>query len=310
MATPVALPALFAILLLAACGLSAAAPDPAQQKIILDSDTGGDIDDAFAIALALSCPELDLLGITTVGDEEQKRARIVCKLLQLAGRASVPVAAGPEAGNPGQGPWAEGFDQIKPVPTPAPEFIVEQVNAQPQEITLVPVGPLTNIAKALELDPAIAPKVKRIVTMGGAAYVGYNLQPPPCAEYNIRADIPAAQTVYSSGIPIVMCGLDVTAMLRFDAEKRRQLADRGLPLTDALTELYKLWGHETPVLYDPMALCMVIDESFCQIERRRVEVTDEGITKIVEGEPNVGVCVKPDVDRFFEFYIQRVVQPE
>ena len=302
--------AVCAILLLAACGLSAAAPDPAQQKIILDSDTGGDIDDAFAVALALNCPQLDLIGITTVGDEEQKRARVVCKMLQLAGRTEIPVSAGPKPGDPRQGPWAEGFDEVKPVDTPAPEFIVEQVNADPGEIILVPVGPLTNIAKALELDPGIASKVKRIVTMGGAAYVGYNLKPPPCAEYNIRADIPAAQTVYSSGIPITMCGLDVTAMLRFDAERRKQLADRGLPLTDALTELYKLWGHETPILYDPMALCMVIDESFCQIERRRVEVTDEGITKIVEGEPNVGVCVEPDVDRFFQFYIERVVQPE
>jgi inosine-uridine nucleoside N-ribohydrolase len=107
-----------------------------------------------------------------------------------------------------------------------------------------------------------------------------------------------------------MCGLDVTAMLRFDAEKREQLAERGLPLTDALTELYELWGHETPVLFDPMALCMAIDSSFCEIEMRRVVVTDEGVTQIVEGAPSVGVCVKPDVDRFFEFYIQRVVKPE
>lgn len=282
----------------------------AEHKIILDSDTGGDIDDAFAVALALSCPEFEIVGITTVGDAEHKRARIVCKLLSLAGRADIPVAAGPKPGDPRQGPWAADFDGVKPIDTPAPEFIVQEINAHPGEITLVPVGPLTNIAAALELDPGTASKVKQMVTMGGAAYVCYNLKPPPCPEYNIRADIPAAQKVYSSGMPITMCGLDVTAMLRFDAEKREQLAGRGLPLTDALTELYKLWGHETPVLYDPMALCMAIDPSFCEVEKRCVVVTDEGVTQIVEGEPNVGVCVKPDVDRFFQFYIERVVKPE
>lgn len=282
----------------------------ADHRIILDSDTGGDIDDAFAVALALNCPEFEIVGITTVGDEEHKRARIVCKLLSLAGRADIPVAAGPKPGDPRQGPWAADFEALQPIDTPAPEFIVQQINAHPGEITLVPVGPLTNIAAALDLDPGIAGKVKQMVTMGGAAYVCYNLQPPPCPEYNIRADIPAAQKVYSSGIPITMCGLDVTAMLRFDAEKREQLAARGLPLTNALVELYKLWGHETPVLYDPMALCMVIDPSLCQVERRRVVVTDEGVTRIVEGEPNVSVCVKPDVERFFEFYPERVVKPE
>lgn len=282
----------------------------ADHRIILDSDTGGDIDDAFAVALALNCPEFEIVGITTVGDEEHKRARIVCKLLSLAGRADIPVAAGPKPGDPRQGPWAADFEALQPIDTPAPEFIVQQINAHPGEITLVPVGPLTNIAAALDLDPGIAGKVKQMVTMGGAAYVCYNLQPPPCPEYNIRADIPAAQKVYSSGIPITMCGLDVTAMLRFDAEKREQLAARGLPLTNALVELYKLWGHETPVLYDPMALCMVIDPSLCQVERRRVVVTDEGVTRIVEGEPNVSVCVKPDVERFFEFYLERVVKPE
>jgi purine nucleosidase len=282
----------------------------ADHRIILDTDLGGDIDDAFVVALALNCPELEIVGIATVGDEEHKRARIACKMLKLAGRTDVPVAAGPKPGDPKQGPWAADFDEVKPIDTPAPEFIVQQINAHPGEITLVPVGPLTNIAAALDLDPGIASKVKQMVTMGGAAYVCYNLQPPPCAEYNIRADIPAAQKVYSSGMPITMCGLDVTAMLRFDAEKREQLAKRGLPLTDALAELYKLWGGETPVLYDPMALCMVIDSSFCEIERQRVVVTDEGVTQIVEGEPNVGVCIKPDVDRFFEFYIERVVKPE
>ncbi len=301
-------------ILTAACLLAllalAGPADAAEHKIILDTDLGGDIDDAFAVALALNCPEFEIIGITTVGDQDHKRARIACKLLKVAGRTEIPVAAGPKPGDPGQGPWAADFEEVKPIDTSAPEFIVQQINAHPGEITLVPVGPLTNIAAALDLDPGIASKVKQMVTMGGAAYVCYNLKPPPCPEYNIRADIPAAQKVYSSGMPITMCGLDVTAMLRFEAEKRKQLAERGLPLTNALVELYKLWGRETPVLFDPMALCMTIDDSFCEIEMRRVVVTDEGVTQIVEGEPNVGVCVKPDVERFFRFYIERVVKPE
>jgi len=278
-------------------------------KVIIDTDIGDDIDDAFAIALLLNCPELEVVGITTVHDDARTRARIACKMLHLAGRTSIPVAAGPGRGDPNQAPWAADFEAVKPADTPAPQFLVQQVNAHPGEITLVPIGPLTNLAAALDLAPSIAGKLKGIVTMGGSAYVGYNLQPPPCAEYNIHQDIPAAKRVYSAGIPITMVGLDVTAMLRFDADMRAQLAARGLPLTDALTELYRLWGHETPILYDPMALSMVIDSTLCQTEKRRVVVDDEGMTRLVEGEPNATVCAKPDVERFFRFYLDRVVKP-
>ena len=295
--------------LLIICTVTSPRAQSAAHKVIIDTDIGDDIDDAFAIALLLNCPELEVVGITTVHDDAGTRARIVCKMLRLADRASIAVAAGPGHGDPNQAPWAADFEATKPVDTPAPQFLVQQINAHPGEITLVPIGPLTNLAAALDLDPTIAGKLKGIVAMGGSAYVGYNLQPPPCAEYNIHQDIAAAKRVYSAGIPTTMVGLDVTAMLRFEADMRAQLAARGLPLTDALMELYRLWGHETPILYDPMALSMVIDSTLCQTERRRVVVDDEGMTRLVEGEPNVTVCVKPDVERFFRFYLDRVVKP-
>ncbi|MGQ9732740.1 MAG: nucleoside hydrolase [Candidatus Zipacnadales bacterium] len=280
-------------------------------KIIYDTDIGSDIDDAFALALALQCPELELLAVTTVHDSSAQRARICCKMLPLMGRDAVPVACGAGESDPNQAPWAEGFEAKQPVETPAAQLIVDLINQYPGEVTLVPVGPLTNIAAALKLDPELPKKVKRMVTMGGAAYVGYNCQPPPVVEYNIGADISAAQAVYASGMPIIMCGLDVTVMLQFDAAKRAQLAARGLPLTNALQALYELWPYETPTLFDPMAICMTIDESFCTVQRRCVVVDDEGMTRVVEGgEPTVGVCIAPDVERFFRFYIERVIQPE
>ena len=290
---------------------AAGADDMPRHKIILDTDMGTDVDDAFCLALALSCPELEIMGVTSALDSTGDRARICCKMLHIMGRDDVPVAVGPgEKAPPNQAPWAADFTGKTPVDKSAAELIVELVNAHPGEITLVPVGPVTNVAAALALDPTIAGKLKGIVTMGGSAYIGYNLEAPPVAEYNIKMDIPAAQAVYSSGVPITMCGLDCTAMLRFEAENRELLKNRGLRLTDAVWACYELWPHETPVLYDPMALCMVIDESFCRVEEKRVVVDDEGVTQIVDGEPNVRVCVDPDVERFLRFYVERVIQPE
>jgi len=287
------------------------AADVTPQKIILDTDMGTDVDDAFCLALTIMCPELEIVGVTSALDSSGDRARICCKMLHLMGMGDVPVAIGlGDKAAPNQAPWAADFEDTKPVEQSAAELIVELVNADPGEIIIVPVGPVTNVAAALALDPSIAAKVKGIVTMGGSAYIGYNLQAPPVAEYNIKMDIPAAQAMFSSGIPITMCGLDCTAMLRFGAENRELLKNRGLPLTDAVWACYELWPHETPVLYDPMAICMTIDEGFCKTEMRRVVVDDEGVTKIVDGEPNVKVCTDPDVERFMSFYIERVVQPE
>jgi inosine-uridine nucleoside N-ribohydrolase len=285
-------------------------PAPAPKiPILLDTDIGTDIDDAFAVALILRSTELDLLGATTVSGDTQARARLVAKMLWEAGRREVPVAAG-EPGKPlpiDQTRWAEGFTSPQMLREKAVDFLKNQFEKRPGEITLVAIGPLTNIAALLRQDPAVARKIKRIALMGGAIAHGYgnNLQPVP--EYNIYADAPAAQTVFASGVPILMAPLDVTAMLQLSPAELQRIFTQLTPTTNALTLLYHLWGNPTPTLFDPMAVALVIDPTLCEAQPLAIEVDAKGFTRVVEGKPpNATVAIKTDARRFMEFYLRRV----
>lgn len=284
------------------------APTP-KIPILLDTDIGTDIDDAFAVALILRSPELDLLGVTTVSGDTQARARLAAKMLWEAGRREVPVAAG-EPGKPlpiDQCRWAAGFANPQLRREKAVDFLKKQIEERPGEITLVAIGPLTNIAALFREYPAVARKIKRIVLMGGAIAHGYGNNPQPVPEYNIYADAPAAQAVFASGVPILAAPLDVTAMLQLTPADMHRIFTELTPTTNALTLLYHLWGNPTPTLFDPMAVALVIDPSLCETKPLSIEVDAKGFTHVVEGkQPNATVALKTDARRFMEFYLRRV----
>jgi inosine-uridine nucleoside N-ribohydrolase len=288
-----------------------ARPVGAATPIILDTDIGGDIDDAFALALIIDSPEFQLLGVTTASGDTQARARLAAKMLWVAGGPwrQVPVVAG-APGKPrqiDQTRWANGFTSPQLRHEKAVDFLKAEFDRRPGEITLVAVGPLTNVAELLKQDPAVARKIKQIALMGGAINHGYGNDPKPVPEYNIAADPAAAQVVFSSGVPILMAPLDVTAMLGLDAAGRQRIFTRLTPLTNALTLLYHLWGHETPVLFDPMALAMLIDPTMCEAKQLAVEVDAKGMTRAVEGKPaHVTAGLHTDPAKFFQFYLNRV----
>lgn len=277
--------------------------------IILDTDIGTDVDDAFALALILRSPELDLAGVTTVSGDTQARARLAAKMLWEAGRPNVPVAAG-EPGKPSpidQTRWAEGFTSPSVLAPRAVDFLHAEIDRRPGELTLVPIGPLTNVAALLKQDPGVAKKIKLIVMMGGSIAHGYGKDLKPTAEYNIAQDPEAAQAVFSSGVPILMVPLDVTAMLQLDEAARRRIFTRLTPLTDALTLLYHLWNQPTPTLFDPMAVAMLIEPGLCATQELAIEVDAKGFTRPVRGKrPNATVALKTDAARFLEFYLRRV----
>jgi len=285
----------------------------AKQKIpiILDTDIGTDIDDAFALALIINSPELELLGVTTVSGDTQARARLAAKMLWEAGGAwrRVPVYAG-EPGKPlpiVQTRWAEGFASPQLKSEKAVEYLRSEFDRRPGEITLVTIGPLTNIGSLLQQSPEVAKKIKQIVMMGGSIAHGYGDQVKPAAEYNIAQDPAAARAVFSSGIPIVMAPLDVTAMLPLDEASRHRVFTQLTPVTNALAILYYYWNQSTPILFDPMAVALLIDPSLCQTETRAVEVDDQGFTRVGEGKPaNATVGMHTHPAEFFEFYLPRV----
>jgi purine nucleosidase len=297
------------ILVLVASSVSAA--EPWKIPIILDTDIGTDIDDAFALALIVKSPELDLLGVTTVSGDTQARARLAAKLLWVSGGTfrRVPVYAG----EPGrtlpidQARWAEKFSSPQLKSEKAVDYLRREFERRPGQITLITIGPLTNIGALLKQDPGVAKKIKRIVMMGGSIALGYKPASPAAPEYNIAADAPAAQVVFNSGIPIVMAPLDVTAMLQLDETNRHRVFTELSPLTDALTLLYHLWNHPTPTLFDPMAVTLVLDPSMCETKSLAIEVDAKGFTRVVEGKPaNATVGLHTDPARFFRFYLSHV----
>jgi purine nucleosidase len=296
------------------------AEEPSVKKkaipILLDTDIGTDVDDAFALALILASPELDLRGVTTVGSEPQTRALIVCRFLAAVGRSNIPVAAGalpqPAEEIEKQGRYAKSDGgrpprASQPVKEAAVEFLYQRLKEHRGELTLLAIGPLTNIARLLREHPDCQPWIRRIVLMAGSVRVGYKGKAPPETEWNIRCDIPAAQAVFASGIPLVVAPLDATTMLKLKEEPRRRLFQAATPLTEQVRLLYELWGERTPTLYDPVAVALCFEERFCTMEDLRLEVDAKGQTRIVKGAANARVATAIGGDDFLKWYVDRVV---
>ena len=281
---------------------------PLPTPILLDTDIGSDIDDAFALALVLRSPELDLVGVTTVSGDTQARARLAARMLIDSGHDLVPVAAG-EPGKPlaiDQTHLADGFEGPPMVTQPAVEFMRDRIERASRPLTLVAIGPLTNVGQLITRYPATAKKLTRIVLMGGSIHFGYGKSSKPVAEYNIVSDVKAAQVVFSSGIPMFVAPLDATAMLRLNAAGRKRIFQHHTAITDDLARLYRLWGHPTPILFDPLAVTMLIDPSLCRTKPLDLEVDNKGFTRVRRGPANAVVALSSDKEKFFELMYRRV----
>ncbi len=289
----------------------AAAQTPAKVPVILDTDIGSDIDDAFALALIINSPEFELLGVTTVSGDTAARARIAAKILWEAGGKwrQVPVVAGVPGPKQdiNQAPWANDFVGPQILKESAVDFMRGKFHRYPGQITLIAIGELTNVAALIKADPLAAKNIKRIALMGGSIARGYEPGSQPDPEWNIKSNPAAAQVVFSSGIPITMAPLDVTAMLKLDAAGRSRIFNQNTPVTNALAALYHLWNHETPTLFDPMAVALVLDPTLCETKDLAIEVDSQGFTRIINGKHgNTTVGLSTNPDKFFEFYLSRV----
>jgi inosine-uridine nucleoside N-ribohydrolase len=279
--------------------------------VLLDTDIGGDIDDALALGLLLSSPEVDLRGITTVHGDAHTRALLICRLLHAVGRTDIPVAAGagPRAVPDYHGQLQYGLRPCfrkRPRPEGAVEFLYRQFKANPGRLTLLAIGPLTNVAALLDRHLDAKPWIKRIVLMGGALHVGYQGKPPAEAEWNVQTDVKAAQKVFASGVPLVVAPLDATVNLKLKRALRERLLQHGTPLTWQLHALYQLWDQSTPTLFDPLAAALCFEEKFCTMGALRLEVDGKGITRIARGKPNVRVAVSVREADFLQWFANRL----
>jgi len=284
----------------------------AREKIIIDTDIGDDVDDAFALALAVKSPEFEILGISTAFGETELRARIVDRFLGEVGRTDIPVMAGkPTPPTPtSQRRYAEGGHFAKSSHGDAAEFLLDQIRKHPGEITLIAIGPLMNVGAAIDRDPATFRKLKRVVIMGGSVRkgygdYGYNEHFPPAPEWNILNDVASAQKLFASGVPLFVMPLDST-QLKLDEVKRAFLFTRGTALTDQLAILYHLWAQETPTLFDPMAVTFALKPELCPVTPLHIRVDEKGLTREEPGTPNAQVCLQSNPEDFFQFYLRRV----
>jgi inosine-uridine nucleoside N-ribohydrolase len=313
-------PVFFAILLLQWGGIRDAVPQsaaksasPSAQLAIIDTDIGDDIDDAFALALALRSPELRILGVTTAYGDTELRARLVDRYLAAVKRSDIPVVAGvatphtnvfTQAAYANQEPDHKHRDGV--------DFLLGEIRAHPGEITLIAIGPETNLAAAIQRDSATFHKLKRVVLMGGSVYRGYgDDHKPPEPEWNIDRDPSAAKALFASGVPIFMMPLDST-QVHLQVQDRERIFAFGSPLSDQLTLLYHQWVAHTenhapdPTLFDPVAVTYAIRPDLCPAKPLRIEVDGRGMTQPVDGPPNVQVCLHSDEQGFLNLLLSRI----
>ncbi|RFB17377.1 nucleoside hydrolase [Bacillus sp. HNG] len=300
------------------------------KKIIFDVDTG--IDDAMAIAYAVNSPELDILGLTTsygnVAVDEATRNTLA--VLEKLGK-KIPVFAGSEkplsrANREGFAKKVHGEDGLGNVldfePAASTEtqtavnFIIDQVKKLPNEITVIAVGPLTNLALALQKAPEIVEHVSEVVIMGGAVFVPGNATPH--AEANIFTDPEAAKIVLSSGLPITLIGLDVTMQTllprdKVDAWRGSEVGDFFADMVSFYHDFYESAnpGIGGCGLHDPLAVGVAIDPSLVKTKYIAVDVISEGkedgrTVPVPEGNPKIQVCTEVDASTFLDHFLKRV----
>src|SRR5882672_905778 len=326
-----------------------AAPAAASKKVIFDTDPG--TDDAMALMLALNSPELDVRAITVVPGNvtAEQGLENALRMASLANRCNIPIAAGaqhPLFQKLITAEFFHGKNGLANVELPpskckvdgrfGPDLIIEMVHAAPHEITLVPVGPLTNIALAVLKDPSIVPLVKEVIIMGGSI-TGGNVN--AAAEANIYNDPEAAQIVFQAGWPLTMVGLDVGDKTLLSRKHLAQLGQTHGPVNDFmfqvasyLVDLSEKFGSGGTPMYDPLAVGVAIDATLVNAPPMHVDVETRGeFTRgetvanrrgeiernvlhgdryIIEGldkvQPNAKVCIDVQADRFLQLFISRI----
>jgi inosine-uridine nucleoside N-ribohydrolase len=302
--------------LLLVCGAAQAQP---REKIIIDTDIGDDIDDAFAVGLALSSDEFQVLGFSASFGDTPTRAKMLDRMLGELGHNDMPVAMGtPVNVNLNaftQRRYAEGGQFGRASHPASADFILEQARKYPGQVTLVAVGPLPNVGAAIDKDLASFRKLKRVVIMGGSIRTmtdPYGVAAPiaPHPEWNTKNDIASTQKLLDAGVPLSVMPLDSTANLKMHEVARTALFAHGSMLTNILAGLYYEWSaatrSPTPVLYDPMTLASMLDPSLCPLTPMHLTVDEAGNTKETPGAPNAQVCLHSDADAFLHFYVKRV----
>jgi inosine-uridine nucleoside N-ribohydrolase len=333
------------VLVLLANAFAQAAP----RRVIIDTDPGAD--DAMAIILALNSPEFKVEALTVVPGNVDGRQGLenALKIVSLAGRCDVTVAAGAQHplnqklitaqfwhGKNGLANVELPASKCQADPRFGPDLIIEMVHKYPHEITLIPIGPLTNIALAVSKDPTIAALVHNIVIMGGSI-TGGNVN--GAAEANIYNDPEAAQIVFNAGWMVTMVGSDVGERTLITRRYLTELQSSHGPQSDFIAKLADFYltrseksGYSGAAMYDPLAVGIALDPTLGTLREMHVDVETKGeftrgetvanrmgsnennvlhgdhyeIEGATDLKPNARVCLASDADRFLQLFVSRI----
>lgn len=284
----------------------------ATKKILIDTDIGGDVDDALALAMALNTPDIEIVGITNVYLANAWRAGVTKQLLKVYGREDIPVCTGAE--KPLIGWWDESripnsspdYGEYRGEALPhACDFIIRMAETV-EDLTVVAIGPLTNLGLALAKAPHITGKI-RILMMGGQV----NRAHP---EWNIVCDPEAARIVFESGAPITMVGLDVTNRCQFTREEVDMVGQAGNVRSDTLAQMMEIFIQNfgyLPILHDPLAMSLLMWDDILTLEKKNILIETggqytRGLTIDCDWGDGVPVTVATDVN--VEEFKRRVIE--
>ena len=312
-----------------------AADKPASARpipVILDTDIGDDIDDTWALGLLLKSPELDLK--LAVGDfgKPQYRAGLLAKFLEAAGRTDVPVGIGVVVTNKPkylvnrglQSGWLKDYKLAAypgKVYSDGVQAIIDTIMQSKEPVTLIAIGPVPNIAAALERQPQIAQRA-RFVGMQGSVRFGYDRNKPE-AEANVRNGPQACQKVFAAPWHVTITPLDTCDLVDLSGDRYRRVRDAKDPVAVAIIENYRVWStamakgrptdeaeQHSSTLFDPVAVYLAISQQFCQMERLGIRVNDQGFTLIDEKARQLNVATSwKDLEGFRDFLALRLAGP-
>jgi len=294
--------------------------------VILDTDIGDDIDDTWALTLLLKMPEFDVKLITT--GNAPPRAKIIAKILEIAERTDIPIGVGLSYGNNArrQQDWVKEYDlSMYPgvVRKDGVQAIVDTIMKSKEQITLISIGPLQNIAAAIEKEPEIARRV-RFVSMAGSIYAGYGGSSTISKECNIVRHVKASQTIFSTPRNMTITPLDTCGIVKIVGERYTRILNSSDPLLKALIENYHCWlkvvsrepkkhfkvediNVKSSTLYDPVAIYLAHSTEFLNIEDLGIRVTDEGYTVVDPRAPVIECATSwKSLDGFKDFLVSRL----
>lgn len=286
--------------------------------VILDTDIGTDIDDTWALAMMLRSPELDVRLIVSDSDDTTFRAKIIARLLEVAGRTDVPVGVGLRLSDQQgqQAPWVADYD-LESYPGRVHEdgvgALVKTIMTSPEPVTLVCIGPVPNISAALAREPRIAQRA-RFVGMHGDVRGGYKGRPYVSAEYNVRRYPQECRQAFNAPWDVTITPLDTCGLVVLDGERYRAVRDAQDPLTRAVIENYRIWTTDKAVaevrsseLFDTVAVYLAFSEELLAMERLGIRVTDDGYTVVDPAAKPVNCALEwRDLGAFQDLLVQRL----